>query len=241
MPAIDVFPPRAVSHPLMFQTWETLTFIHWPYDREYLQGLLPHGLELDTFDGQAWIGLVPFKVVHLHPPGLPSLPWISHFPETNVRTYVRGPDGERGIWFFTLEADRLFAVVGARLSYGLPYRWAKMRLENSGDRVTYSSRRKTPLRPAHSEIDVGINGPATAGELESFLTARFRLYATMLGQLVFADVQHEPWPLYRATILSLDQNLIEACELPRETGEPLVHYSPGVHVRVGRPKLAGNH
>ena len=98
----------------MLQSWETLTFLHWFYDPQIVRDLLPPDLQLDLFDGKAWIGLTPFKVVNLRPPLLPSLPWISHFPETNVRTYVRGPVGERRIWFFSLEASRLLAVIGAR-------------------------------------------------------------------------------------------------------------------------------
>src|SRR4051812_8969252 len=112
----------------MYQGWERLTFLHWRYSPAAIAPLIPPSLELDTFDGEAWVGLTPFKVTGLRPPGLPALPWLSEFPEMNVRTYVRGPDGERGIWFFSLEASRLAAVAGARLTYRLPYRWARMRV-----------------------------------------------------------------------------------------------------------------
>src|SRR5690349_95871 len=93
--------PGLVPNPLMFQNWDNLTFIHWPCAPELLRSLLPVDLTLDLFDQKAWVGLTPFRVVNLRPPMLPSLPWISHFAETNVRTYVRGPDGEPGIWFFS--------------------------------------------------------------------------------------------------------------------------------------------
>src|SRR5207253_428282 len=104
-----------------YQTWKWLAFLHWRFDPQEVAKLLPAGLTLDTHDGAAWIGLTPFIVTGLRAPFVPALPWISHFPETNVRTYVRGPDGARGIWFFTLEAARLAAVMGARVTYGLPY------------------------------------------------------------------------------------------------------------------------
>src|SRR2546423_7112364 len=99
-----------VDNPWMYQTWESLTFLHWRWDARRMQSLLPAGLTVDTFDGSAWLGLTPFFVRDLHTPYIGPLPWISHFPETNLRTYVRGPDGHRGIWFFSLEARRLLAA-----------------------------------------------------------------------------------------------------------------------------------
>src|SRR3954452_23595738 len=125
----------------MFQSWNCLTFLHWRYQPEVIRPLVPPELELDTFDGAAWIGLTPFLLTGLRPPLLPPVPWISQFPEMNVRTYVRGPDGERGIWFFSLEADRVLAVLGARLSYRLPYRWARMRVRPLPAKIEYTSER----------------------------------------------------------------------------------------------------
>ena len=149
MNEISEYPPHRVKWPLMFQNWEQLTFLHWRYPAEVIRALIPSELELDTFDGAAWVGLTPFMLSGLRPPFLPALPWISHFPEMNVRTYVRGPDGERGIWFFSLEADRLAAVAGARLSYGLPYRWADMRVRRDSTQIEYTSRRHTGRGQAH--------------------------------------------------------------------------------------------
>jgi uncharacterized protein YqjF (DUF2071 family) len=219
----------------MFQRWECLTFLHWRYDPEELRPLLPAGLELDLFDRSGWIGITPFRVANFHPPGLPPAPWISAFPETNVRTYVRGPDGEPGIWFFTLEAARLPAVVGARVLYGLPYRWAAMSVDSDANAVEYGSRRHGPWKPAGSRILTRIGGPIQTGELESFLTARYRLYSLLRGTLAFADVEHEPWPLRSAQAM-VQQDLIEGSGLSKAKGKPLVHYSPGVDVRIGGPK-----
>ena len=236
MVAIDVFPPRPVPNPLMLQSWENLSFLHWRCDSRSLQKLLPRGVEVDVFDGSAWVGVTPFRVVNVRPPGMPSLPWISTFPETNVRTYVYGPDGERGIWFFSLEADRLLAVIAARTLYGLPYRWANMRAERLGDVVEYKSDRHDPRRPAHSTIRVRIGQRCRTAELESFLTSRFRLYTILHRKMAFADVEHEPWPLYSAHVIEIRQNLLEGSGLPPYHGEPIVHYSPGVHTRIAAPR-----
>src|SRR5581483_5061957 len=101
----------------MLQSWCDLTFLHWRYPLEAAQALVPGPLQVETFDGSAWVGITPFVVRALRPPLLPSLPWISHFPETNCRTYVKGPDGHSGVWFFSLDAARAPAVMGARLGY----------------------------------------------------------------------------------------------------------------------------
>lgn len=223
-----------VVEPVMFQGWHNLTFLHWRYPPGVIGRLLPRSLELDTFDGAAWIGLTPFLLTGLRPPILPPLPWISQFPETNVRTYVRGPDGERGIWFFSLEAARLPAVAGARLLYGLAYRWAQMSVSANPELVEYASRRY--LCPGRSKISVRIGERIEATERERFLTARFRLYTELAGRLAFAQVEHEPWPLHAATVAHLEQDIIEHSGLPPASGEPLVHFSPGVYVRIGRPR-----
>lgn len=221
----------------MFQSWNRLTFLHWRYRPEVIRPLVPPDLELDTFDGSAWIGLTPFLLTGLRPPGLPAVPWISQFPEMNVRTYVRGAGGERGIWFFSLEAGRLAAVAGARLSYGLPYRWANMRVRWNSGEVEYTSRRH--FGPGYAHIAVRRGSPIQANEQARFLTARFRLYTKLAGRLAFAQVEHAPWPLESATLLNLDQDIIERCHLPAAAGDPLVHFSPDVSVRIGRPTFLG--
>jgi uncharacterized protein len=127
--------------------------------------------------------------------------------------------------------------LGARTLYGLPYRWANMRVVLQGDVVKYTSHRHPPSIPAHSRIRVRTGEPIRTGEIESFLTARFRLYTILKGKLAFADVEHEPWPLQGAQIVQLEQTLIEGSKLPQARGEPIVHYSPGVHVRIGRPQF----
>lgn len=227
--------PHPVKRPLMFQGWRRLTFLHWRYRPEVIRPLAPRQLELDLFDGSAWVGLTPFLLAGLRPPGVPALPWISRFPEMNVRTYVRGPDGERGIWFFSLEADRLAAVAGARVSYGLPYRWAEMRVRDGANEIEYTSRRH--FGSGHAKIRIRPGPAIRANELECFLTARYRLYTKLAGRLAFAQVDHAPWPLQSAAVVQLEQDVIEHSGVPAPVGGPLAHFSPGIDVRIGRPKL----
>lgn len=236
--AISELPPYPVKRPVMFQKWRWLTFLHWRYQPAEIRRLLPGRLELDTFDGAAWVGLTPFLLKGLRPSFVPPVPWVSRFPEMNVRTYVRGPGGERGIWFFTLEADRLIAVFGARFFYRLPYRWADMRVRRSSDRVEYASTRKTLFGGGSARILVKVGPPIETAELDRFLTARFRLYTTVGKRLAFAQIEHAPWPLRAAEVLRLEQDVVQASGLPRPFDPVMALYSPGVDVRVGRLELA---
>jgi len=212
----------------MRQTWKRLTFLHWPYDSTLVRPLLLRGLDLDTFDNAAWIGLVPFEIHNF--PGIP------HFPETNVRTYVVGPDGSRAVWFFSLDAARLLAVIGARVAYGLPYFWSRMRVTSENGAVRYGSRRKWHSRTASSDILVKPGDrfpPEELHDRDHFLTARFRLYSMLRGRLGYAQIEHEPWPLSRASVLELDQTLIGTGGLATPRGAPLVHYCEELNVRIG--------
>ncbi|MBZ5586603.1 MAG: DUF2071 domain-containing protein, partial [Acidobacteriia bacterium] len=192
----------------------------------------------DTFDGSAWLGITPFLLEDLRAPGLPAFPWISRFPETNCRTYVRGPDGRPAIWFFSLDAARMPAVAGARLLYGLPYAWSRMRVQIAGDGREYASARRWPGRLARTAVTVERGGPLAAGPLEIFLTARFRLYSILRGRLMCAQVEHEPWPLEGARVVRLEETLTRAAGLPAPEGAPLAHFSPGVRTRIGAPGRA---
>ncbi len=220
----------------MLHRWETLTFLHWSYEPAIVRRLLPPGLEVDEYDERAWVGLVPFRM-RIRRPGLPEVPWVSVFPETNVRTYVRGPDGRTGIWFLSLEAARLGAVLAARTLYRLPYMWARMTLEARPDLVRYWSRRRWPgPRGARCAVAVVPGEPIEPGALDHFLTARFRLYGPGLTAV---NAEHPPWPLRRARLLALRDELLEAAGLPTPAGPPLVHYSDGVDVRIGTRKPLG--
>lgn len=225
----------------MLQDWLHLTFLHWRFDPPLVQRLLPPDLIVDTFDGSAWVGLVPFEIRKLRPPAMPSVRWISNFPETNVRTYAIGPDGSRGVWFFSLDAARLLAVIGARASYRLPYFWASMQLDNSNGAIRYGSRRNWPRSSAQFTkiaIEPGpVFRPEELSELDHFLTARFRLFTTFGSKLAFAPIEHKPWLLQRASVLDIRQTLLQAAGLQQPSGDPLAHYSASIHVRVGAPQL----
>ena len=221
---------------MMFQSWRRLTFLHWRYELETVRRLVPPQLEVEAFDGSAWVGITPFVVRDLHLALLPPLPWISTFPETNCRTYVRGPDGTAGVWFFSLDAARLLAVTGAHVGYGLPYKWSKMRVVESGSEVSYDSRRIWPDSTGKTRIRVRQEGAVEQTAREIFLTARFRLYSFIGNVLTYTNVEHAPWPLESASVIELKQTLTAAAGLPDPAGEPLAHFSRGVTVRVARPR-----
>jgi uncharacterized protein len=227
----------------MLQRWERLTFLHWSFDPQQVQQLLPAGLKAEAFDGAAWVGLVPF-FMRVATAGGSRVRWASNFCETNVRTYVRDREGRSGIWFCSLDAARLGAVAVARATYRLPYFWSSMRLAERGPEISYSSIRRWPgPREATSQVRIRIGDPYLAGELDDrdhFLTARWMLFSVAGARYRFARAHHQPWPLYRAEVQVADDRLIAAAGLPQPQGPPLVHYSPGVDVRIGRPERPGN-
>lgn len=214
--------------------------LHWRYPASEVQALLPDGLTVETFDGSAWVGLVPFQM-RVDVPFVPKLERILHFPETNVRTYVYGKSGEPGVYFFSLEASGLAAVLTARLTYQVPYFWAAMSIDRSGEHLRYEATRKWPKpRGAHSLVEVDIGEPFRPGEdndLDRFLTARWALYGDLGPWTTYATMFHEPWPLHHATVTNWNDELVAAAGLTPPTDEPLVHYSPEVDVRCGWPGL----
>jgi uncharacterized protein YqjF (DUF2071 family) len=236
-------PPWSVRWPVMYQTWTWLTFLHWSYEPAVVQRMLPGRLEVHGFEGRAWVGVTPFLLEDLRTPVVPAPSWFSSFPETNVRTYVRGPDGREGLWFFTLDAARLEPVLVARSTYALPYRWSDMTVERDGPVLRYRSRRRWPgPTPATSHIAVEVGAPLRPRELDQFdhyLTARWQLYTTLGPVLARSSVEHEPWPLHRATVGRLEGNLVTAAGLPAPEGNPVVHWSPGVRTRIGALRPLG--
>ena len=231
-----------VQRAAMVHWWDELTFLHWRFEPGAVQRLLPAGLTVETIDGSAWVGLVPF-FLRVGLPGVPSVPWLSRFAETNVRTYVRSRDGARGIWFFSLDAARLGAVLVARTTYRLPYFWSKMSIEHSPSTISYRCRRRWPgPRGARSEavIEIGVRFETDElTELDHFLTARWALFSAPRSGLRHALASHHPWPLHRARVVRLHDELVEAAGLPEPAGEPIVHYSPTVEVRIGWPSKIG--
>ena len=234
-------PEERVAWPWAYQRWQTITFLHWAYDPADVQRLLPAELEVHTHDGLAWVGLTPFLLTDFHPPGLPAIPGLSTFPETNLRTYVVDRTGLDGLWFLSLDADELATVLGARALLQVPYHWAAMSVD-AGATVTYRSRRRWPPAVGH-DIVVEPGSPLAAEELterDHFLTGRWRAFTKIAGQLVSVPVEHQPWPLWSVRIDQVNQDLLTVAGLPAPDGELLALYSPGVDVRFGPPRWLGS-
>ena len=234
-------PLERVRFPAMLQRWTSLTFLHWPYPPEQVRPLVPGGLKLELCEGRAWVGLTPFLLERLRPPFAPPVPWFSRSPETNVRTYVRGPDGRSGIWFFSLDIGRLPAVLVGRVGYSLPYMWSRVGFESHGDSRHYRGRSRWPAEARTYRITVEVQSPVKEREisnLDDFLTSRFLLYAQRGERMITVSAEHAPWPLWRARTVEVEQNLLQSAGLDAPEGPPLVHFSPGVDVRIGTPKVA---
>jgi uncharacterized protein YqjF (DUF2071 family) len=218
--------------------WEQLTFVHWAYEPAIVQRLLPPGLTVHTIEDMAWVSLVPF-VMRVRFPVVGVVPWLNVFPETNVRTYVTASDGSIGIWFFSLDAARLAPVAAARAAYRLPYMWSKMSVEIDDTTAQYECVRRFPgPRGAHSSVVVRIGDRLDDSQLterDHFLSARWRLYSQMFGSVWSARAHHERWTLHSGTLERYDDELVTAAGLPAPTGDPVVQYSPGVHVAVSVP------
>ena len=215
------------------QRWRDLLFVHWAMPAERVRPLVPPALALDLLDGQAWVTMIPFLIAESRPARLPRA-LASAFLETNVRTYVRGPDGEPGIYFFSLEAASASAVAAARLVYGLPYFLAAMSRRVDGPRIVYASRRRHGA-PADLTITWTVGEPmatTTPGSREHFLVERYTLYVARRSGLRRGRVRHAPYQLRQAAIESLSESLLAAAGLPAPTGPPRCHHSPGVDVEI---------
>ena len=219
---------RPGSLPVMYQSWRKLLFMHWKLPPELLRPHIPNRLQIDTFDGQAWIAVTPFIIRNLRPVFLPPFPWLSDFNEVNVRTYVHY-DGVPGVWFFSLDADSVLAVAGASTAYRLPYRHARIRFREEKDQIFYSSRRIAyPVPPADLELSWRkgeMLGEVEPDSLEFYLVERYCLYAVDGSEVYRARIHHPPWKLQRAELVSFRSTMLERQGLPRPAGEPLLHYS----------------
>src|SRR3954447_11535345 len=230
-------PPEPVRAPVMRHRWATISFLHWPYPAAEIQPRLPAGLQVEPWDGQAWVGLVPFEMTVRPPVG----PGSHEFPETNVRTYVVGPDGRPGVFFFSLDAGSATAVATARGTWQLPYFLSRMSVQRDGDAVRYRSarRRPGPVDAGH-DLTVVVGSPMTSpAEFDHYLTARFTLWNSVAGMLMRTQADHPPWDLQRAEVADLHEDLLAAGGLPAPVGAPVVHFSAGVDVRIGAPRRIG--
>jgi uncharacterized protein YqjF (DUF2071 family) len=219
----------------MHQNWGKLLFIHWAIDAELLRPLIPAQLSIDTFDGKAWIGVVPFTIWGIRATLLPPVPGTSAFHELNVRTYVHF-NGIPGVWFFSLDAANSLAVWGARSFYYLPYFNAEMSLEQAGSSVKYHSRRVDSRgAPAELRSSWSIGEPlptAEPGSLEFFLTERYCLYSHHRDRLYRSRIFHRSWPLQTATLNSYESTMIESLGLKQPQGDPVLHYAESIAVDI---------
>ena len=214
----------------MTQTWHNLLFAHWPVDANALRPLIPAGFEIDRFDGQAWIGVIPFHMTNVAPRGVPALPWVSEFPELNVRTYVR-VNGRGGIYFFSLDASNSVAVGIARTLVHLPYFSAAMQVTETEDGwIRYKSRRTTPgANPAELKVTyrpIGETSPPVFGTLEHFLTERYCLFTVDGSFRVHSlDIHHPRWPLQAAEAKFEVNTMAEAAGMRLPSTAPLLHFA----------------
>jgi len=255
MDSIDRLTPclRPQDRVVMRQRWANLLFLHWEVDPAQLRPHLPPEIELDTFEGRAFIGLVPFTMTGVRPVWAPSVKPLSDFHETNVRTYVHRKGQDPGVWFFSLDAANSIAVMLARTLWRLPYHQADMSMKldrsatisgsDEGLSVTYSTERLWPApTPAHCKVNYSVCGavnPAAAGTLEHFLAERYYLYAYKsagAGKLYRGQVHHSSYPLQKADVTSLDETMIAAAGVERPLSgpgaTPLAHYASEVDVYI---------
>ena len=226
---------RPGGQPVMHQDWGKLLFAHWRMDEELLRPLIPERLTIDTFDGSAWVAVTPFTMwdIRAFPPYLPPVPGLNRMHELNVRTYVH-LDKVPGVWFFSLDANSSIAVMAARAAFHLPYFNAEMDLKQRGQKIIYSSSRTDePAAEFDATWKIGETIPFShPGSLEFFLTERYCLYAASKRKLYRCRIHHQPWPLQKAELVSLDSTMIESHDLPTPDGEPLLHYSEELDVDI---------
>jgi uncharacterized protein YqjF (DUF2071 family) len=220
----------------MAQTWESLLFAHWAVPADTLRVLVPSSVDLDTFDGHAWLGVTPFFVSSARVRGLPSAGPLATFPELNVRTYVSVED-KPGVFFFSLDAAHALAVRAARQWYRLPYYTADASIDAVAMPVRFRSRRTERRAPA-AELDVVYAPRADVfrtrpGSLEWWLTERYCLYTTGPGTRLWrAEIHHAPWPLQIADVNIRSNTMGDWLGLPLSEPPLLAHYSGRLDVRL---------
>jgi uncharacterized protein YqjF (DUF2071 family) len=238
-------PPEG-TRPQGHHKWRTLLFPHWAVPEGAIPALLPPALDVDTFEGRAFVGLVPFTMTGIRPSRfLPPVPGVSAFHETNVRTYVHARGKDPGVWFFSLDAANSVAVRAARRFWHLPYFRAEMDLEANGERVRYRSTRLWPDPvPATLDLEYVVGerlGPSAPATLEHFLAERYYLYSSNpRGDLFRGQVHHAPYEIFRARVDRLAESLVERAGFSRGDARDAPDlYCPGVDVDVFRLETVG--
>lgn len=223
----------------MAQVWHDLLFAHWPIEEQALRQHIPAKLEIDTFQGQAWLGIIPFRMSGVRPRGLPALPWLSAFPELNVRTYVTA-EGKPGVWFFSLDAANPLAVIAARLSFHLPYFNARMVCRQDNDPWIHYESERTHRHAAAASLQVRYTPSGSVfnpqhGSLEHFLTERYCLYSAKGAALYRGEIHHPPWPLQLAEAHFARNTMAAASEIALPNVAPLLHFARRVEMVVWVP------
>lgn len=216
----------------MKQSWRDLLFAHWPVPASTLRARIPDALEIDTYGGTAWIGLVPFRMTGVTGRGMPGVPGISNFEELNVRTYVT-IGGKPGVWFFSLDAAHRLAVWTARRFFHLPYFLADMALDDDGGSIRYQSRRRggDARFLARYLPTGGVLPPARPGMFDHWLTERYCLYCqTPSGGIRRGEVHHRPWSLQPAELEVTENSVLDGFAI--DAGEPpyCLHFSRRIDV-----------
>lgn len=229
----------------MYQRWHDLLFAHWPVPSESIRALVPPELKLDIFDGQAWVGVIPFWMSRVRFRWLPPVPTASTFPELNVRTYVRGPRARRanetekpGVYFFSLDAASALAVLGARAGAGLPYFRADMQANTSGDEVHYRSRRRQSPQPAELAVSYRPTGPVAPQktDIEKFFTERYCLYVVRSGRVHRLEIHHLPWPLQPAQAEFQINTMAQPAGIELPPQPPLLQFARFLEVFIFAPE-----
>lgn len=247
-PVSEEAPP--LSGPtLMSQEWRDLAYLHWAVDPVRVADRMPAGVRPDVYEGVTYVGLVPFTMVGAGLGRGPAVPWLGTFLETNVRLYSVDSTGRRGVVFLSLDSNRLPVVAGARVAFATPYRWARM-----GHHVLRDGPPGTPCgdvhtwtavlrdrwgraRGARSAIRLRVGEPRDATPLDAFLSARWGLHTRVVGRTWYIPNQHPRWPLHRAEVVGLDDQLVASAGFPDLARRPPDHvaFSPGVHTVFGFP------
>jgi hypothetical protein len=225
---------------VMRQEWHNLLFAHWALPAKTVRAVVPRELSLDLWEGRAYVGVVPFQIRNLRPRGVPSLPPISHFGEINVRTYVT-VDDKPGVYFFSLDAQNVSAVVAARLIYALPYYKASFKIKVEGDTVGYESHRTTRPKPAdfdtrYSPMSSTLPWRPMHECVERFVSERYCLYTVVAGHIYRTNIHHLPWPLQLASAKITTNSMASKVPLDLTAPPQLLHFSKYLDVLVWWPE-----
>ncbi|MEC8541573.1 MAG: DUF2071 domain-containing protein [Candidatus Thermoplasmatota archaeon] len=216
------------------QEWRELTFMHWEVDVKKLVPHIPDGLEIDTYRGKAYVGIVPFIMKNVRPRWSFSVPFVSTFPEFNVRTYVK-KDGIAGVFFLTLEAQSIITCKYATSAYGLPYNYAKGNVAKEENQVTWRTKRNSGEMALSGVTD--ITGPveeAKKNSLEEFLFERYSLYTVKRNRVMRGYTHHKKWQYQSAEVVLSENSLTESFDfgIKDHLSPDFTHFSDGVHVET---------